>query len=111
MTCSWSESKIAFDAGYRLRNAKSSIDEIHDGDYSYPASRIVEERLGMGEAACALLVDNSVGIVAACDKKSDNEEGRRWVGELNMMYKATRAVTPTPVLADDYKRYIHVSLS
>ena len=49
------------------------------------------------------LVDNSLGISQLRETKLEQEEGRRWIGELNAGYKATRTVTPSPVIPDSFR--------
>ena len=87
-----------------LQKLPKFIYEIYNEDYSYLASKTIEERVGMGGGSLQLiLVDNSLGISKARDEKLVNEAAYRWIGELNDIYKATRDVTPTPVINDSQR--------
>ena len=81
------------------------IFEIYNEDYSFLASKVLEERASISGASMQLiLIDNSLGISKARDQLLDSEEPRKWVGELNAFYKATRELTPTPVVPDSFRK-------
>ena len=87
-----------------LQNFPKFVFEILDEDYRYLASRIMQERSGSSGASLqTILIDNSLGISQARDSKLDSEPARKWLGELNYFYKATRDVTPTPVIPDAFR--------
>ena len=88
-----------------LERLPKYIFEIYREDYSYLASRTLNERAGFGGGSLqALLIDNSLGISKLRDQRLTAEPARAWLGELNMAYKATRDLTPTPVIADTFRK-------
>lgn len=79
--------------------------EVYAEDYDYLASRVLKQRPSSGAIPLQLLlVDNSLGISSERESKLEREPGRRWIGELNALYKATRDVTPTPVIDDAFRK-------
>ncbi|MEM9409580.1 MAG: alpha/beta fold hydrolase [Planctomycetota bacterium] len=87
-----------------LERLPKYIFEVYNKNYDYLSARTMEERIGFGGASLqGLLIDNSLGISRARDKKLDNEQAYQWIGELNLHYKATRDVTPTPVIPESFR--------
>ena len=87
-----------------LENFPKFIFEIWQEDYRYLASKMVDGRRGFqGGSLQQILIDNSLGISASRDAQLDAEAPRQWLGELNLVYKATRDVTPTPVVPDSWR--------
>ena len=88
-----------------LQNFPKFIYEILQEDYRYLAFQAVGQRSRpSGANLQGLLIDNSLGISAARDAKLTAETPRKWLGELNLIYKATRDVTPTPVVTDSFRQ-------
>ena len=80
--------------------------EIYNEDYQYLASRIIDDRPEQSRGIMLLpLVDNSLGIGAAREEKLQNEPAQRWLGDINWFSVATRDVTPTPVVDDEFRRF------
>jgi pimeloyl-ACP methyl ester carboxylesterase len=87
-----------------LENFHRFVYEVYREDYRYLASKTIQQRGGMsGGPLQFILIDNSLGISAKRDEVLSNEPARRWLGELNSVYKATREVTPTPVIRDSQR--------
>ena len=87
-----------------LVNFHRYVFEVYNEDYRYLASRTLEERAGMsGGSLQTILIDNSLGISEARDAKLAAEPARQWIGELNTMYKATRDITPSPEIPDQWR--------
>ena len=78
--------------------------EIYNQDYQFLAFRVIADRADpIGGNLQFLLIDNSLGISKTRDAKLISEPGSRWLGELNLTYKATRDHTPTPVISDSFR--------
>lgn len=84
-----------------LENFHRFIYEVYNEDYRYLATKTFKQRRGtLGGPLQLILIDNSLGISSKRDEALNNEPARQWLGELNSIYKATRDVTPTPVIPD-----------
>lgn len=85
-------------------NMPKFIYEVHNGSYDFLAAQVRKQRPPTQPVPLQiLLVDNSLGISKAREAKLNQEPGRRWIGELNAIYKATREATPTPVIDDAFR--------
>lgn len=79
--------------------------EIHDGDYQYLASKIIDDRPEpVVQGLLYSLIDNSLGISNERERRLDSEPARRWLGDINWQYKATRDVTPPPAIDDSFRK-------
>lgn len=88
-----------------LENFPKFIYEVFNEDYRYFASHVIGERVRpSGGLLQSLLIDNSLGISSVRDARLDAEEPRKWLGELNLHYKATRDLNPTPVVSDSFRQ-------
>lgn len=85
--------------------------EMYRGDFRYLASRVIDDRpesyqgIIMGH-----LIDNSLGISPARDTRLNNSTAARWLGDINWRYKATRPVTPTPQVPNEFRTFKQVSV-
>lgn len=80
--------------------------EVYQGDYRYLASQIMAYRDDPSrQTMIATLVDNSLGISQAREQKLRAQEAYRWLGDINWIYTATREVTPTPVVSDEFRTF------
>lgn len=79
--------------------------EVYQEDYQYLAAKIIDDRPEYQHHSLLLtLVDNSLGITANRETKLQSESAYRWLGDQNWFYKATRDVTPTPVVSDEFRQ-------
>lgn len=79
--------------------------EIYHGDYQYLAARTIDDRPETYSGNMLLtLVDNSLGISAARLKQLAAEPARRWLGDINGLYTATREVSPAPMIGEEFRR-------
>lgn len=80
--------------------------EIYQEDYQYLASKIIDDRPEDSHFSLLLsLVDNSLGITDTRLKKLESEPAYRWLGDPNRFYKATRALTPTSEVSDEFRQF------
>ncbi|MCA9021265.1 MAG: alpha/beta fold hydrolase [Planctomycetaceae bacterium] len=80
--------------------------ELYREDYQYLAAKIIDDRPELEDYNLLLtLIDNSLGISDKRLKKLENEEARRWLGNINLLYTATQAVTPTPTVSDAFRQF------
>ena len=87
-----------------LQNLPKYVFEVYNEDYRYLATRSLQDRRQInGGPIQFILIDNSLGISKAREARLDQETAKRWVGELNSMYRATRDATPTPVVPDSFR--------
>ena len=87
-----------------FQNLPKFVYEVYQENYDFLAARAKKQRTSGGPVPLQfLLVDNSLGISKSREQMLEREPGRRWVGEPNAMYKATRTVTPTPVVDDEFR--------
>lgn len=77
--------------------------EIYNENYAALTAKAAQKNSVGASPLQAYLIDNSLGISAGRLSRIDHEPGRRWIGELNATYKATRDVTPTPVIPDSFR--------
>jgi pimeloyl-ACP methyl ester carboxylesterase len=85
-------------------NMPKFIYEVYNENYDFLAAQVRKQRPSTSPVPLQfLLIDNSLGISKDREEKLDHEPGRRWIGELNSIYKATRNVTPTPVIGDAFR--------
>ncbi len=77
--------------------------EIYNENYESLAVKAARKISPGASPLQAYLIDNSLGISQIRQSRIDSEPGRRWIGELNATYKATRDVTPTPVIPDSFR--------
>lgn len=81
--------------------------EVYREDYQYLAAKIIDDRPEYDHRSLLLtLVDNSLGITENRERKLQSESAYRWLGDLNWFYKATRHITPTPVVSDEFRQPI-----
>ena len=80
--------------------------EIYHEDYQYLASQIMAYRDDPDRRTMiATLVDNSLGISAAREHRLRAEPAYRWLGEVNWSQIATRHVTPTTVVSEEFRAF------
>ncbi|WP_197454544.1 alpha/beta hydrolase [Stieleria varia] len=77
--------------------------EIYMENYTVLAAKAARKNSVGASPLQAYLIDNSLDISEVRLSRIDNEPGRRWIGELNATYKATRDVTPTPVIPESFR--------
>lgn len=97
-------------AGRSLREALEYLPKFildnYDGDYRYIASQAIDDRPEFLQGKMLLsLMDNSLGISDQREEKLNNEAARRWLGDVNWRYVATRDVTPTPEVSDEFRAF------
>ncbi|MDF1743300.1 MAG: alpha/beta hydrolase [Gimesia sp.] len=81
--------------------------EIYQENYQYLASKIIDDRPEDAHYNLLLtLVDNSLGVTGHRQKKLESDPAYRWLGDPNWFYKATRDVTPTPVVNDEFRQLV-----
>ena len=81
--------------------------DIYEGDYRFLASQAIDDRPEYEQGPMFFyLMDNSLGISAQREQKLKNEAARRWLGDINWRYVATRDVTPTPVVDDAFRTFV-----
>ena len=87
-----------------LGNFPKFIFEILNEDYDYLVGKVAQSRMGFNGASLqSLCIDNSLGISSSRERQLNDEEPRKWLGELNLAYKATRDETRTPVVPDAFR--------
>ncbi|HAH45982.1 alpha/beta fold hydrolase [Gimesia sp.] len=80
--------------------------ELYQEDYQYLAAKIIDDRPDLTQHPLLLtLVDNSLGITDQRLKLLEKEEAHRWLGDVNLLYTATQAVTPTPTVSDAFRQF------
>ena len=85
-------------------NIPKFVYEVYDENYDFLAARVRKQRGAWGPMALqSLLIDNSLGISQKREQQLAEVPGRRWMGERNFIYQATRDVTPTPVIEDSFR--------
>lgn len=77
--------------------------ELDRGDYRYLAALAHHDRRPRKASILLSLVDNALGITAERDARLRNEEAARWLGDVNAHYTATRDLTPTADVGDDFR--------
>lgn len=88
----------------RYENWPRYILELHSGDYRYLAAQQWESRSRrIPRPMIGLLIDNSLGITADRDSKLSREAAAHWLGDINASYKATRELTATSAVDDDFR--------
>lgn len=81
------------------------IDELVREDYRYLAAKIIDDKPEpFSESLLLTLCDNSLGISGEREALLSREPARRWLGDLNWRYIATRDLVPTPVVADTFRQ-------
>ncbi|MEO1449724.1 MAG: alpha/beta fold hydrolase [Bacteroidota bacterium] len=80
------------------------ITELYDGDYRTLALRSRGRDSRSGGLIMASLVDNSLGISAKREAKLNQREAQKWLGDINLRFKATRSVSPAAEVSDDFRR-------
>lgn len=80
--------------------------ELYDQDYQYLAAKIIDDRPEVKRYNLQLtLIDHSLGITDKRQLELEDEAARRWLGDVNWFYTATRKVTPTPVVDDAFRQF------
>ncbi|MCD0458687.1 alpha/beta hydrolase [Roseiconus lacunae] len=79
--------------------------ELYSENYSYLAAKIIDDRPEKFRQSLLLtLIDNSLGVSEERERKLATEPARRWLGNLNWFYHATRDSCPTPDVINQYRR-------
>ena len=85
-------------------NLPKFVYEIYQENYSALANRVASGRRSISNQSLQLLlIDNSLGISKQRERVLDNEPARRWLGEVNLSYRASRDLTPTTVIDDSFR--------
>jgi len=80
--------------------------ELYGEDYQYLAANIIDDRPDLTQHPLLLtLVDNSLGITDQRLKMLEKEEARHWLRDVNLLYTATQATTPTPTVSDEFRQF------
>lgn len=88
-----------------IANMPKFVYEVYDENYDFLAAKVRKQRGSWGPIPLQfILIDNSLGISNTREQQLEQETGRRWIGERNSIYKATRDVTPTPVIDDSLRK-------
>ncbi len=87
-----------------LENFPKYITELYHGDYRSVALAALEGRVGYEtDDIMPLQVDHSLGITAKRLAKIDQQEARKWLGDINIRYKQINGVATSKVVNDDFR--------
>lgn len=93
--------------GKTLRDAPAMwpkfVTEVYNGDYRYVALRKLGGLFPFNGNINFPLIDNSLGITGARDRKLLSEKGRDVIGDPNLFYRRWADITPTKPVDDDYR--------
>lgn len=88
-----------------LQNWPSYIRDVVAGDLRLTAWMEYEDRRPRGGGVMiGLLIDNSLGISSARGQRLRSELADTWLGDVNLRYQNSKALTPTPVVSDDFRK-------
>ena len=103
-----------FAADYYTRDGLETwprfILELIEGDFRYLASLVRQRRQSDRTPLIFPLIDNSLGITAEREETLRSDAGRRFVGPINSFYYATRDLSPTPEVGDDFRTGLSVDV-
>ena len=77
--------------------------EMLGGDFRYLAALTVGRRQADRTPLIFPLIDNSLGITAARDRRLRRDSAKAMVGPINSFYYATRDLSPTPGVGDAFR--------
>ncbi|KAA0141544.1 alpha/beta hydrolase [Gimesia chilikensis] len=78
--------------------------ELYREDYQYLAAKIIDDRPEVNRPDLLLaLIDHSLGISDQRLRELEQGPARRWLGDVNWLYTATRKSTPTPEVSDAFR--------
>lgn len=80
------------------------ITELYQGDYRTLALRSRGRDSRSSSLVMSSLVDNSLGISAEREALLDQRPAQKWLGDINLRFKATRSVSPAPEVSDDFRQ-------
>lgn len=84
--------------------------ELLDGDFRYLAALTVRRRQSDRMPLIFPLIDNSLGITAEREQTLETDSARHLVGPINSVYEATRELSPTPDVGDDFRTGLSVDV-
>jgi len=84
--------------------------ELLDGDFRYLAALTVRRRQSDRTPLIFPLIDNSIGITSEREQTLRSDSARRLVGPINSFYYATRDLSPTPDVGDDFRMGLSVNV-
>ncbi len=96
--------RIYGDRRETLRYWPKYLLELENADYRFIASQAAEDRPDTyAGPMIGALIDNSLGISKKREAKLMAEPATQWLGNRNRWYMASREVTPTPVVDDEFR--------
>lgn len=98
--------KTAYHSRRMLELWPNLVLELYQEDYQYLAAKIIDDRPEVEDHNLLLtLIDNSLGISDKRLNQLQNEEARRWLGDVNLLYTATKAISPAPTVSDAFRQF------
>jgi pimeloyl-ACP methyl ester carboxylesterase len=76
--------------------------EMYQGDFRLLASNSIGRIYNSSSKMINPLVNNSLGISKQREVLLDSRESKRWLGDVNVHYTATRDVCPAPKVSDEF---------
>ena len=106
---------------YRTRAGRSLREQLeywpkyildnYSEDYRFIAAQAIDDRPEFVRGKMLLsLMDNSLGISTEREKKFNESPYRQWLGDINWRYVATRDVTPTPTIDDNFRKMSEIDI-
>jgi len=87
-----------------LENWPRFIKDLQKGDFRFLAHNVADDKESIyGGSMITALIDNSLGISDKRENVLNAEAAIQWLGDPNGYYKATRKITPTPEVSDDFR--------
>jgi len=78
--------------------------ELYREEYRFLAHNTADDKESIfGGPMITALIDNSLGISDRREKMLNSESAIKWLGDPNGYYKATRGLTPTPEVNDEFR--------
>lgn len=82
------------------------ITEMYNGDFRFLAGISVGRIYNSSTRMTDPLFNNSLGVSPEREAMLNQRPAKRWLGDVNDHYMATRDISPTPVVPDDFRKHV-----
>ncbi len=83
------------------------ITELYNGDYRFLAYMSMGRVYNSSSRMIDPLFNNSLGVSIEREAQLDSKEAKRYLGDINAHYTATRAICPAPKVASSFRQHVH----